>query len=91
MQNVLLQNKKVFLIFVDILSVIASFILAFLLRFDFTLPQFFLQNLAYFLPIFLTTQLIIFNFSGLYEIIWRFTSLWDMLNIIKAIIISFLI
>ena len=38
----------------------------------------------------LARQLAIFHFSGLHQVIWRFTSLWELLNIVKYVSISFM-
>ena len=85
------QNKKLFLIFVDILTINLSFITAFLLRFDFNIPESFFYQLLPLLLFLIFLQITTFYFSGLYNIIWRFTSLWDMINIIKGITITNLI
>ena len=76
-------------------TVIISFFGAFFLRFDLSIPTEFLDNLIFLLPILIIFQISIFNFSGFYDVIWRFTSFWDMINIIKgaatANVFSFLI
>ena len=85
------QNRKAILIFIDFLSITSSLILAFLLRFDFSIPGLYLNQIINLLPILIIFQILIFNFSGYYNFIWRFTSLWDMVNIIKGVSISNLI
>ena len=85
------QNRKMILVFIDTLSIVFSFLLSFLLRFDFQIPAIFFFELIYLLPVLILLQIIVFNFSGFYNVIWRFTSFWDMVNIIKGITISNLI
>ena len=85
------QNRKIILVFIDTLSIVFSFLLSFLLRFDFQIPAIFFFELIYLLPVLILLQIIVFNFSGFYNVIWRFTSFWDMVNIIKGITISNLI
>jgi len=40
------------------------------------------------LPVFIGIQLISFNILGFYDVIWRFTSVWEMINIIKSVTLS---
>ena len=85
------QNRKAILILIDFASIIFSLLFSFLLRFDFSIPDLYLNKIINLLPILIIFQILIFNFSGYYNIIWRFTSLWDMVNIIKGICVSNLI
>ena len=91
MNNFANQNKKVLLILVDTFTINICFIIAFLLRFDFNIPESFFYQLLPLLPFLIFLQIITFYFSGLYNIIWRFTSLWDMISIVKGITITNLI
>jgi len=85
-------RKSFYLIlFVDTLILIVSFSFAHLLRFDFRIAG---QPLSIFLkalPIVLITKLICFNFFDLYRGMWRYTSINDLLNVIKASTLSSLI
>ena len=86
-----MQNKmygrytRSFLIFIDLLVIVFSFFGAFLLRFDFTLPGDYSSFYLVWLPIFIVLKLSIFYFFGLYKVIWRFTSIWELLKIVKAV------
>ena len=82
------QNRKILLIFLDGFTIVASFIWAFYLMFDFSFPEQYLPLLKSWLPLIVMVQLAIFNISGFYKVIWRFTSLWELLTIIKYVTIS---
>ena len=82
------QNRRLFLILLDGFTIIASFIWAFYLMFDFSFPQQYIPLLKSWLPLIVMVQLSIFNISGFYNVIWRFTSLWELLTIIKYVTIS---
>ena len=88
MLNVLDRNRKITLCSIDSIAITSSFFLSFLLRFDFKIPESFLSELIFLLPVYIIIHLFIFNLSGYYDVIWRFTSLWDMLNIVRAITYS---
>jgi FlaA1/EpsC-like NDP-sugar epimerase len=79
------------ILFVDIFILTFAFFFSHLLRFDFNFagqPRLmFLKAL----PVVLITKLICFIFFDLYRGMWRYTSLHDLLNIIKASTLSFLL
>jgi len=83
-----IQNRRLLLVFLDGLTIVASFIWAFYLMFDFSFPEQYFPLLKSWLPLIVMIQLAIFNISGFYQVIWRFTSLWELLTIIKYVTIS---
>ncbi len=76
------------LISIDILCVISSLYISFMIRFDFKMPNEFLPIFISWLPLFIIVQVIVFSSTGLYQRIWRFTSLFDLFAILKSIFIS---
>jgi len=82
------QNRRILLVLLDGFTIVASFIWAFYLMFDFSFPEQYLPLLKSWLPLIVMVQLTIFNISGFYKVIWRFTSLWELLTIIKYVTIS---
>jgi len=82
------QNRRLLLILLDGFTIVASFIWAFYLMFDFSFPEQYFPLLKSWLPLIVMVQLVIFNISGFYKVIWRFTSLWELLTIIKYVTIS---
>jgi len=86
MQNKLYSRyRRSFLVSIDLLVIVFSFFGAFLLRFDFILPGDYSSFYLVWLPIFIVLKLSIFYFFGLYKVIWRFTSIWELLKIVKAV------
>ena len=71
-------------VIVDILLIPMSLIGAFLLRFDFMIPKEVFGLLTHYIPILLITKLTSFAGFGLYKGMWRYTSISDLINIIKA-------
>lgn len=92
MYNSLRDKNFLLLLFSDSTFVVGSFILSIYLRFDFFIPAEVTQLLIpkYFLGL-LLIKILCFRFYGLYRGMWRYTSVWDMLNIIKANVTSTLI
>lgn len=82
-------NKKRLLVFVvDIILIVMSFTLSFLLRFDFHIPhdirQLFLQGLY----VVIIVKPIVFITSGVYKSLWRYASLQDGIEIFKTVTLS---
>jgi FlaA1/EpsC-like NDP-sugar epimerase len=80
-----LINKNFLIIFVaDLLLLTAALYTAFLIRFEFSIPSYFMTSFLHMLPYVLITKIASFYFFDLYRGMWRYTSISDLLNIIKA-------
>lgn len=75
----------------DILLLSISLFLAYLIRFDFHLPRQHSMLLYQLLPFVLIIKISCFYFFDLYRGMWRYTSISDLLNIIKASCVSSLV
>jgi FlaA1/EpsC-like NDP-sugar epimerase len=65
--------------------------LAFLLRYDFHIPDASATSLGRYLLWALPVKLFIFYFFGLYRGMYRYTSIWDLVTVVKATVIAALI
>jgi len=84
--------KNFFLILgIDLFLLSGSIYFAHLIRFDFVIPQNFLILLYRTLPFILIIKITSFYFFDLYRGMWRYTSIADLFNIIKASSLSTLI
>ncbi|MDO8581275.1 MAG: nucleoside-diphosphate sugar epimerase/dehydratase [bacterium] len=83
-------HKKKFIFFVVGDAVIVSFSLyfSFLLRFDFSLRSPYADIVVNVLPLFLVVKIASFAFFHLYQLSWRFVSLRDFYNALRAVIVS---
>jgi FlaA1/EpsC-like NDP-sugar epimerase len=68
-----------------------AYVLAFLIRFDFRLPENEWMNLVQSLPLILLIRVFIFSWFRLHEGIWRYVSIRDGVLILKAVTLSSLI
>lgn len=84
-------NRLIRFLLIDSIAVIVSFFTAFLLRFDFTIPSDYNSFYLAWLPVFLLIKLTSNQLFGLYRGIWRYTSLWDIINIGKASVVATLV
>jgi FlaA1/EpsC-like NDP-sugar epimerase len=82
-------SKNLFIVLLlDIMSLCASFYLAHLIRYDFIKEQWFDISFLHLLPYVLGCKILIFYLFDLYKGMWRYTSLSDLINIIKASVFS---
>ena len=81
-----MNNKKFKLtLFFQMLIIVGlSLYISFFDRFDFSIPENFLAVLFSWAPYFILFQIIVFAFSGLYNRIWRYTSLFDLYAILGS-------
>jgi FlaA1/EpsC-like NDP-sugar epimerase len=82
--------NQMFIVLVDIFLISASWYGAFLLRYNFDIPQTAMGMVVRFLPVVVLTKVIIFYFFHVYRGMWRYTSIIDLFNIIKGSVGSFL-
>ena len=82
------QKNFLIVLFADVLLLVAAFTGSHLIRFEFDIPIYFLALFKRMLPWVLLTKLSCFYYFGLYRGMWRYTSISDLLKIIKASTIS---
>jgi len=76
---------------IDVVLLAASWYTAFLLRYNFDLPQDSSAMVVRLLPVVILIKIIAFYFFNVYRGMWRYTSLIDLSNIIKASVLSTLV
>ena len=82
-------SRNLFIIMTaDIVLVLFSLYLSYQVRFDFTIPPFIWDRFLWILPSLIIIKIATFMFFDLYRGMWRYTSLNDLVNIVKASIVS---
>ena len=80
-------SRNLFIIMViDIVLLYSSLYFSYLIRFDFDIPGWAWDNFLEILPYMMAVKLVCFYFFDLYKGMWRYTSLSDLLNVVKAVI-----
>ena len=85
------HKNLIFILAIDILLVAFTWYFAYLLRFNFEIPVGYKGLLIRILPLIVLIKIVIFYFFDLYRGMWRYTSLRDFLDIIKAASVSSLL
>jgi len=73
---------------IDCFLLTGSLFAAYMMRFEFSIPDYFFTNFLKVLPFVLFMKAACFYFFDLYRGMWRYTSISDLFNIIKASTIS---
>ena len=85
------KRRKYLIVIYDVVMIMASLLLAFSIRYDFRIPAASYSGLGVYLLWALPVKLSVFYFFGLYRGMYRYTSIWDLVNIGKATVIAALI
>ena len=87
-----MKNRNFYLMLVTDMCLFAlAFSGAYLIRFDFGLSTDMRVQIAYLLPVVVPVKTLTFLFMGLYRGMWRYSSLSDMWNLLKATALSSLL
>ena len=87
----LIYKNFIILLAADLLLLTGALYIAHLIRFDFNVPPHHLGNFYRMLPYVLITKITCFFYFDLYRGMWRYTSIADLINIIKAVSVSTLL
>lgn len=68
----------------DIGLVLIAHLLAYLTRFEASIPEFYLDQMLRMMPVIVPIKIVCFFIFKLYKGMWRYTSLPDLLNVLKA-------
>ncbi|MBF0328443.1 MAG: polysaccharide biosynthesis protein [Nitrospirae bacterium] len=81
-------KRTLFFVSVDSVIIAVSLYLCFLLRFEFNIPEHYLDAMLASLPFFIAVKVAALFFFRLYRMTWRFVSINELFNIIKGLLIS---
>jgi FlaA1/EpsC-like NDP-sugar epimerase len=79
-----LYKNFIIVLAVDLLLLTGALYAAHLIRFDFDVPPHFLTSFYRILPYVLVAKIVCFYYFDLYRGMWRYTSIADLMNILKA-------
>ncbi|MGN0431359.1 MAG: polysaccharide biosynthesis protein [Lachnospiraceae bacterium] len=85
--NTALVYRRIFLIIYDVLAVVASSVLALLIRYEFVyrdIDEKFLDSIYSFMPLTVLITLVVFALLRLYNSLWAFAGVNEMQNIVVA-------
>ena len=91
MITLLFRYRTIVLLAMHFVLVLASYTLAFLLRFEWVIPQPYLDAYLTTLPVVLVARLLAFGQFRLYQGWWRYVGVRDMVDLLKAVAVSSLL
>ena len=83
-----LKYRRLLILFANLFLVCLSYYLSFMLRFDCNLPSDYFKVFIKTLPFLILIKLSVFYYFGLFRGLWRYVSIYDLKQIIKANIVA---
>ena len=87
----LFRRNLLILLAMDAVLILVSYYAAYLVRFEFSIPYYMKEAFSSTWPWIIVVKLAVFWFFGLYRGMWRYTSIVDLINVLKAVLFSSLI
>jgi len=88
----IIKSSKIIIAYIhDICAVFFAWLLAYILRFNLNIPEYYFSQIWQVLPYIIIPQSIFFIYIGLYKGLWRFASLPDLKRIVIASLFAFLL
>ncbi|MCZ6660733.1 MAG: hypothetical protein O6916_04795, partial [bacterium] len=85
---VILSRRRLAEILIDVVLITMAYFSAYLVRFEGQFGQFYFQQFVQTLPWLMMIKLTTFYYMGLYQSVWRYVSVRDMLDIVKGVLLS---
>ena len=85
------KNRRYIVFIYDVIVIVASVFIAYLLRYDFSISPTSVMSLTGYLLLAFPVKAVVFYIFGLYKGMYRYTSIWDIVSIAKATLLSALI
>ncbi|NQT33464.1 MAG: polysaccharide biosynthesis protein [Candidatus Omnitrophica bacterium] len=87
-KDLLIKHRRFLIMLTHMMLIVAAYITAFLIRFEFIVPGRYLSLIAETIPLLLLIKMVVFHLFGLYSGMWRYVSMHDLAQILKANIVS---
>lgn len=88
LQNLVIQHRRLVLIFTHFIHVALAYYLAFVIRFEGVIAPEYLNMMLVYFPIILLIRLVLFAHAGLYKDLWGYSSIGDMIKVLRSISIG---
>ncbi|MDQ7788247.1 MAG: nucleoside-diphosphate sugar epimerase/dehydratase [Thermodesulfovibrionales bacterium] len=84
MKELIIRYRRIFVILLLLMQAIIANYIAFIIRFESTLPVLYLNKFLMYLPLLLLIRLLCIIQSGLHKGLWRYASVSDLIKIINS-------
>ncbi len=86
-----MRRTHLMIVGITLLAFASAYVLAYLLRFDFSVPFWYPEFILYSLPFVLLIKLVVFYGNGIYRILWAYLGIMDLFRILRAAAIASLV
>ena len=84
-ENWIIKNRRLVLILTHFIHAVLAYYLAFVIRFESILTSEYLSMMLSYFPVLLIIRLVLFSRAGLYKDMWSYSSIGDMVKVLKSI------
>ena len=88
LKRLLFKFRRMVVLIINLSFVCSAYIAAFYVRFEFTLPQSYYALIVGTLPALLVIKIICFYYCGLFSGLWKYVSISDIWQVLKANIVA---
>ncbi|RJO61799.1 NAD-dependent epimerase/dehydratase family protein [candidate division WS5 bacterium] len=85
LQAFVVKNRRVVLIFTHVIHITLAYYLSFVIRFEAVISVEYLNMMLSYFPIILLIRLVLFSQAGLYKDMWGYSSIGDMIKVLRSI------
>ena len=87
-ENYVISYRRAVLVVVHILHASLAYYLAFVVRFEASISPEYMHMMFSYLPIILLVRLVLFSQAGLYKDMWGYSSVGDLIKVLKSVTIG---
>lgn len=84
-QDIIIKNRRSVLIITHFIHITLAYYLSFVIRFESVISPEYLNMMLAFFPIIMIIRLILFSQAGLYKDMWGYSSIGDMIKVVRSI------
>ncbi len=86
--GIILRYRRIVVLSVHLILIVLSNLLAFLFRFEWSVPTVYLSMISITMPIIVLVRLVTFHFFDVNSGLWRYVSVRDLVQIITGVVLS---
>ncbi len=87
-QEIVIKYRRTVLVFTHFIHITLAYYLSFVIRFESVISVEYLNMMLAYFPIILIIRLVLFSQAGLYKDIWGYSSIGDMIKVLRSILVG---
>lgn len=84
-QDIIIKNRRAVLVLTHFIHITLAYYLSFVIRFESVIAVEYLNMMLAYFPIIMIIRLILFSQAGLYKDLWGYSSIGDMIKVLRSV------